>query len=105
MRIIAGLFAVLLTAGGAERALGQGDEVEWDGLPSGAGQEEVYYACQACHSLAIVKQQGLSRDSWEETLDWMIEEQGMAELEEEERNLILDYLALNYGRDRKSVSP
>jgi len=73
------------------------EEDDWGGLPPGPGREEVYYSCQACHSLRIVVQQGLTRDSWDETLVWMIEEQGMPELEPEERDLILDYLAQNYG--------
>jgi cytochrome c len=73
------------------------DEEDWGGLPPGPGREEVYYGCQACHSLRIVVQQGLSRDSWDETLVWMVDEQGMPELEPEEHELILDYLAKNYG--------
>jgi hypothetical protein len=53
--------------------------------------------CNACHSLAIVKQQRLSRDVWDKLLDWMVEEQGMAEQTPERRLLILDYLAANFG--------
>ena len=74
---------------------------EWDGLPGGAGREEVYGICGACHSLMIVKQQGLSRDAWEETLDWMVEEQGMPELDEETLALVIDYLAEHYGVDSR----
>lgn len=65
---------------------------ENSGLPAGPGREEVFYACQACHSLHTVLQQRLPRWEWVHTLDWMVEEQGMAELEPEERELILDYL-------------
>ena len=72
----------------------------FDGLPAGPGREEVYYTCNACHSLALVKQQGLSRARWDETLKWMAEEQGMAELEPAERSLILDYLSTVFGEDR-----
>ncbi len=70
---------------------------EWDGLPDGAGREEVYGLCGACHSLMIVKQQGLSRESWGETLEWMVEEQGMPELDSETEGLVLDYLTIHYG--------
>jgi cytochrome c len=73
------------------------EEEDWGGLPPGPGREEVYYGCQPCHSLRIVVQQGLTRDSWDETLVWMVDEQGMPELEPEEHDLILDYLAKNYG--------
>ena len=62
-------------------------------------REEVFYACQACHSLAIVKQQGLNRDSWDESLVDMVEEREMDPLDPEDRNLILDYLTTHYGRD------
>ncbi len=72
-------------------------EDEWQGLPPGHGREEVFYLCAACHSLAIVKQQGLDQDGWAETLDWMVEEQGMPELETEERTAILEYLSTHYG--------
>ena len=66
---------------------------DFDGLPVGPGQEEVYYVCNACHSLALVKQQGLNRARWDKTLKWMVEEQGMPELEPADRALILDYLS------------
>ncbi len=75
------------------------DEEDWQGLPAGLGREEVFYTCQACHSLAIVKQQGLDRDSWDESLVWMVEEQEMEPLDTEDRKLVLDYLATHFGRD------
>ncbi len=46
-------------------------EHDWQGLPPGEGRAAVFQLCSACHSLAIVKQQGLSRDSWQETLEWI----------------------------------
>ncbi len=51
----------------------------------------------------LVKQQGLSREDWDETLIWMIEEQGMAEVSAEEHDLIVGYLATYYGRDRAAT--
>lgn len=68
-------------------------EDEFEGLPPGVGQEETYYACAACHSIRLVIQQGLSREAWDETIVWMVEEQEMEPLEAEERKLILDYLS------------
>jgi len=76
---------------------------EWDGLPGGPGREEVYGICGACHSLMIVKQQGLSRDAWEETMEWMVEEQGMPELDRDTLDLVIDYLAEHYGIDRRAA--
>ncbi len=77
---------------------------EWDGLPEGAGREEVYGLCGACHSLMIVKQQGLSRDAWAETMEWMVEEQGMPELDRDTLDLVIDYLVEHYGVDRRAAA-
>ena len=82
---------------------GEAQDEDWAGLPSGPGREEGFYLCQACHSLAIVKQQGLSREDWDETLIWMVEEQGMPELDESEETLLLDYLAEHFGPDRRQA--
>lgn len=74
------------------------EQEDWQGLPPGVGREEVFYTCKTCHSLKMVTQQGLSRESWAETLEWMVEEQGMNPIEDpavEER--ILQYLATHYG--------
>ena len=69
-----------------------GTEADYQGLPPGPGREEVFSLCQACHSLKTVLQQRLSREVWDETLVWMIEEQGMPELDPEDYARILDYL-------------
>jgi cytochrome c len=48
----------------------------------------------------IVKQQGLSRSAWDESLTWMVEEQGMTPIEDTAtRNRLLDYLSTHFGRD------
>lgn len=79
------------------------DPQAWDGLPPGPGREEVFYTCQACHSLRIVQQQGLSRDSWDETLAWMVEDQGMEKPDAKTRKLILGYLAEHFGQSLKQA--
>lgn len=66
--------------------------------PAGPGQAETGALCNSCHSLAIVKQQRLSRDSWDALLTWMVEEQGMAAQAPERRALILDYLVAHFGQ-------
>ena len=68
-------------------------------MPEGEGRDTVFYMCSACHSMAIVTQQGLSRKRWADVLDWMVEEQGMAELDDVTRNEILDYLAAHYDKE------
>jgi cytochrome c len=97
--MLAGWGVVSPAAPAAEPTVaGAGDADEYGGLPAGPGREEVFYACNSCHSLAIVKQQGLNRDSWDESLVWMVKEREMDPLEPEVRKLILDYLTAHYGR-------
>lgn len=70
-------------------------------LPKDTGRDEVFYKCSACHSIRLVVQQGLSRSSWKETLDWMVDEQEMEPLDAKSEKLILDYLAKHFGIDKK----
>ncbi len=74
---------------------------DYNSLPDDIGRDEVYSYCAACHSIRLVTQQGLSRERWDETLDWMIEEQGMAELDAETHKLILDYLSKHLNIDHR----
>jgi cytochrome c len=75
-------------------------EPEYGMLVDRPGVEATYALCSACHSEMIVAQQGLSRKRWEKMLEWMVEEQGMPELDDDELEEILSYLAENYGEDR-----
>ena len=77
-------------------------EDEYQGLPPGEGRDEVFGLCGPCHSMKLVTQQGLSRSTWQEVLEFMVEEQEMAELEPEDEVLVLDYLAKFYGPDRRA---
>lgn len=105
MRIAAAAFTIvgLVVAGwGLLSPAGQGaaaQEDEFGGLPEAPGREEVYYTCDACHSIRLVTQQRLSRERWDQLLDWMVAEQGMAELTAEERRVILEYLATQFAPD------
>lgn len=75
------------------------DDPDFALLPEGPAKEDIYYSCSACHSVKLVAQQRLSRKRWDETLDWMVEEGGMAELDAEERAPLLDYLTAHFGED------
>lgn len=77
----------------------QASDDDFDGLPEGEGRLETYQNCVACHSTAIIRQQNLSRRTWDEVLDWMVEEQGMWEMAPEVREAVLDYLAEQFGRE------
>lgn len=81
-------------------ALAQEDDDPFALLPEGAGQEETFYACASCHSIRLVIQQGMDAEGWSETIDWMIDEQEMDPLPNEERELIVAYLARFFGTDR-----
>jgi hypothetical protein len=73
---------------------------DFDGLPAGEGREIVFYACQGCHSLTIVKRSRFSRRVWDEVLDWMVDTHGMAELPDDLHEIVLDYLTEHYGLER-----
>jgi len=70
---------------------------DFGGLPEGEGRETVFYSCQACHSLMTVTNQRFSRRVWDEILDWMVDDHGMAELPDDEREVVLDYLVTHMG--------
>jgi len=71
-----------------------------ESLPEHDGRNETFSTCSACHSMRLVAQQGLDRDSWNETLQWMTEEQGMADLPADQRQTILDYLVWAFPPER-----
>jgi len=75
-------------------------------LPEGKGREETFYLCTACHGTAIMTQQGLTRQRWEETFDWMIEKHRMPDPGAADRALIVDYLAAAFpSRQRGRSNP
>jgi cytochrome c len=76
------------------------EDSEFGVLVDEPGVEETYYACTACHSEMLIAQQGLTRERWDELLDWMVEKQGMSELDPDRRETILDYLAEHYNTGR-----
>ncbi len=76
------------------------DESEFGLMKVADGVETTFYACTACHSEMIVVQQGLTRDGWDELIDWMIEDQGMDEPDTADRDIMLNYLAAHYNEDR-----
>ena len=71
-----------------------------EALPAGHGRGEVFALCTACHSTAIIRRSGFTRERWDELMDWMTEKQGMAPLEGEMRGLVVDYLAQNFAPRR-----
>lgn len=73
---------------------------EFEDLPNTEGMEDTYYQCVACHSTAIIKQQSLSDARWDYLWDWMVEEQGMPEADEETKDVIMTYLKRHFSSER-----
>ena len=67
------------------------------GLVSAPGRDQVLANCVACHATALITQNHMSRASWDATLTWMQETQGLWEIPPPDRTAILDYLALTQG--------
>lgn len=88
-----------LVAGSAAETVEPPEEAKFGVLRADVGAEETFIYCTACHSEMIVAQQGLTCDSWLESLDWMIEELGMDEIEGSDLTLVIDNLEKNYGVD------
>lgn len=101
MRLIVSLFAAALLLGGAAispmlvraQTQAEAEPEEPTVFPDGENRDEIFYICTACHSSAIVRAQGHSRERWAEVLASMTEKHGMIAPEGEEREVMLNYLA------------
>ena len=91
--------ALLLTAPPIHLAFAEDETPE--ALPAGKGRDETFYACIACHGMALIKAQGMSRERWDETLDWMIQRHNMPELDKDTRLLVLDYLSAQFPQRQR----
>lgn len=65
------------------------------GLLMAQDWEIVKEACTTCHSSKLILQSLLSRDRWEELINWMYKTQGLEDLGDNEEP-ILDYLGTYY---------
>lgn len=65
-------------------------------FPAGAGRDDTFYACTACHGFKLVAQQGMNRRQWDESLSWMTEKHGMPKLDGKERDTVLNYLEVTF---------
>ena len=70
-------------------------------LPEGKNREITFYTCTACHGVALIKAQGLTRDLWDSTFDLMLEKHRMPPVKPAERAEILDYLSEQFPPRRK----
>jgi hypothetical protein len=65
-------------------------------FPAGAGRDETFYACTACHNFKLVAAQGLNRRQWEDSLNLMVSKHNMPPLDDADRKVVLDYLETTY---------
>jgi hypothetical protein len=89
--IAAFLLAGTVAAAQQPPAFTPGTEAPED-YPAGAGREDTFYACTACHGFKLVAQQGQTRRQWDDTLDWMTQRHNMPRPRDAERKVLLDYL-------------
>ena len=67
------------------------------GLKMAPGWELVNRQCNACHTSLIIPQNHADRDGWKETIQWMIDTQGLWDLSET-WDPVLTYLSTYYGQ-------
>jgi hypothetical protein len=72
-----------------------------ESMPGGKGQEETFYLCAACHGTALIKAQGMTRQGWDSTFQYMVDRHGMADPDKADRDLVVDYLAANFPPRRR----
>jgi competence ComEA-like helix-hairpin-helix protein len=68
-------------------------------LPEGKGKDIVETTCTECHSLERIKAQRLSDEGWEGIIREMME--SGASINPDDVKVIVDYLAKNFGPDKK----
>ena len=65
-------------------------------FPAGAGRDETFYACTACHGFKLVAQQGMTRAQWEDSINLMTRRHNMPPLDDRDREVVLNYLETAY---------
>ena len=68
-----------------------------DDIPDGAGKEIVIKVCTACHGIIEFTSQKHTKPEWDEVVDNMA--QRGARASDDEFDMIVAYLAKNFGKD------
>jgi hypothetical protein len=63
---------------------------------AGAGRDETFYACTACHNFKLVAAQGMSRAQWEDSINLMVRRHNMPPPDDKDRERFLNYLEAAY---------
>ena len=72
---------------------------------AGAGRDETFYACTACHNFKLVAAQGLNRAGWEDSINLMIRRHNMPPLDAKDREVVLGYLEAAYPPRTPAARP
>jgi hypothetical protein len=95
-RVLLGLILVAAGAAWAQQpAFTPRDETPEE-FAAGAGRDETFYSCTACHNFKLVAQQGMSRRQWDEIIALMTQRHGMPPLDGKDREIVLNYLESAY---------
>ncbi|MDO9298430.1 hypothetical protein [Bradyrhizobium sp.] len=65
-------------------------------FPAGAGRDETFYTCTACHGFKLVAQQGMTRVQWDDSINLMIRRHNMPPPDDKDRAVVLNYLEATY---------
>jgi mono/diheme cytochrome c family protein len=63
---------------------------------AGAGRDETFYACTACHNFKLVAAQGMSRAQWDDAINLMVGKHNMPKPDDKDRAVMLGYLEAAY---------
>jgi mono/diheme cytochrome c family protein len=69
-------------------------------LPPGKGKAIVQRDCKGCHALKVITSKRASREQWSTLVDQMVSRG--ADVPDEEIETVVDYLAKNFGTDKKA---
>ena len=92
--LVCGALLLLATAASAQNFTPRDESPE--DFPAGAGRDETFYACTACHNFKLVAAQGLTRAGWEDSLNLMVRRHNMPPLDAKDRAVVLNYLEATY---------
>ncbi len=95
-----GLLLVLALPGLAQTARAAQETDRVAALAPAGDWQLVQAHCTECHSALLIAQNAGNREVWRSRIVWMREAQGMAELDAEVEERILDYLVAHYGPRR-----
>jgi len=65
-------------------------------FPAGAGRDDTFYSCTACHGFKLIAQQGMNRRQWEDSINLMVAKHNMPPLDAKTRETVLSYLEATF---------